>query len=179
MWELDHQESWAPKNWCFWTVILEKTLESPLGSKEIKPINPKRSQHWIFIGRTDTEDEAPILWVPDGKNWLIGKDPDAGKDWRQEQKGMTEDEMVGWYHWLKGHEFEQALGDGEGQGSLECYSPWGHKELDTTEWLNWTVTYLPFFLPFSLYLLFFLNHWKVKFSALWQIYSKIIQYVCL
>ena len=136
MWELDHQESWAPKNWCFWTVILEKTLESPLGSKEIKPINPKRSQHWIFIGRTDTEDEAPILWVPDGKNWLIGKDPDAGKDWRQEQKGMTEDEMVGWYHWLKGHEFEQALGDGEGQGSLECYSPWGHKELDTTEWLN-------------------------------------------
>ena len=136
MWELDHKASWVPKNWYLWTVMLEKTLESPLGSKEIKPVNPKGSQPWIFIGRTDTEDEAPILWAPDGKNWLIGKDPDAGKDWRQEQKGMTEDEMVGWHHRLNGHEFEQAPGDGEGQGSLECYSLWGHKELDTTEWLN-------------------------------------------
>ena len=136
MWELDHKESWAPKNWCFWTVMLEKTLESRLDFKEIKPVNPKGNQPWIFIARTDSEDVDPILWAPDGKNWLIGKDPDAGKDWRQEQKRMTEDEMVGWHHRLNGHEFEQAPGDGEGQGSLECYSPWGHKELDTTEWLN-------------------------------------------
>ena len=144
MWELDHKESWAPKNWCFWTVMLENTLEGPLGSKKIKLVNTKGSQPWIFIGRTDTEDEAPILWAPDGKNWLIGKDPDAGKDWRQEQKRMTEDEMVGWHHRLNGHEFEQAPGDGEGQGSLECYSPWGHKELDTTEWLNWNESnYIP------------------------------------
>ena len=106
MWELDHKESWALKNWCFWTVVLEKTLESPLGCKEIKPINPKGNQSWIFIGRTDAEAEALILWPPDGKNWLIGKDPDAGKDWRWEEKGTTEDEMVGWHPWLNGHESE-------------------------------------------------------------------------
>ena len=113
-WELDHKESWAPKNWCFWTVVLEKTLESPLDCKEIQPVNPKGNQFWMFIGRTDTEAETPILWPPDAKNWLIGKDPDAGKDWRQEEKGMTEDEMVGWHHQLDGHEFEQALGVGNG-----------------------------------------------------------------
>ena len=106
MWELDHKESWTLKNWCFWTVVLEQTLESPLDSKEIKPVNPKGNQSWIFIGMTDTEAEAPILWPPDVKNWLSGKDPDAGKDWRQEEKGTTEDEMVGWHHRLNGHEFE-------------------------------------------------------------------------
>ena len=117
-------------------MVLEKILESPLDCKEIKLVNPKGNQSWIFIGRTDAEAEAPILWSPDARSWLIGKNPDAGKDWRQEEKGMTEDEMVGWHHWLKGHESEQALGDGEGQGSLACFSPWGRKESDTTEWLN-------------------------------------------
>ena len=106
MWELDYKESLAPKNWCFWTVVLEKTLESPLDCKEIKPVHPKGNQSWIFTGRTDAEAEIPILWPPDGKNQLIGKNPDAGKDWRQEEKGMTEDETVGWHHWLNGHEFK-------------------------------------------------------------------------
>ena len=114
MWEVDHKESWVPKNWCFWTVMLEKTLESPLDCKEIEPIHPKGNQSWIFIGRTDVEAEAPILWPPDEKNWLIWTDPDAGKDWRQEEKGMTEDEMVGWYHRLNEHEFEQVLGTDDG-----------------------------------------------------------------
>ena len=136
MWELDHKEGWAPKNWCFWTVVLEKTLESPLDCKEIQPVNPKGNQSWIFIGRTDAEAEAPILWPPDVKSWLIWKDPDDEKDWRQEEKGTTEDEIVGWHHQLNGHEFEQALGDAEGQGSLACCSPCGHKESDRTEWLN-------------------------------------------
>ena len=138
MWELDHKESWAPKNWCLWTVVLEKTLESPLDCKKIKPVNPIGNQSWIFIGRTDTEAETPILWPPDLKNWLIGKDPDAGKDWRQEEKGMAEDEMVGWHHRLDGHEFEQASGVDDGQGSLACCSPWGRRQSDTTELLNWT-----------------------------------------
>ena len=138
IWELDDKESWAPKNWCFRTVVLEKTLESPLDSKEIQPVNLKGNQPWIFIGRTDAEAEAPILWPPDVKNWLIGKDPDAGKDWRQEEKGMTEDEMVGWQHRLDGHELEQALGVGDGQGSLACFSPRGQKESDTIEQLNRT-----------------------------------------
>ena len=115
MWELDHKESWALKNWCFWTVVLKKTLESPLDNKEIKPVHPQGNKSWIFIGRTDAEAEAPIPWPPDEKSWLIRKDPDAGKDWRQEEKGMTEDEMVGWYCQLKGHDFEQAPGDDEGQ----------------------------------------------------------------
>ena len=106
MWELKHKESWGLKNWWFWTVVLEKTLESPLDCKEIQPVHPKGNQSWIFIGRTDTEAEAPILWPPDVKNWLIGKDPNAGKDWRQEEKGTTEDEMVGWHHRRDGHEFE-------------------------------------------------------------------------
>ena len=136
MWELDHKEVWAPKNWCFWTVILENTLESPWGCKEIKSANPKGNQSWIFIGGTDAEAEVPILWPPDVKSQLIGKDSDAGKDWRQEEKRMTEDEMVGWHHWFNGYEVEQAPGDDEGQGSLAYCSPWGHKELDTTEQLN-------------------------------------------
>ena len=135
---MDHKESWALKKWCFWTVVLEMTLESPMDWKEIKSVNPKGNQSWIFIGRTDAKAGAPILWPPDVKNWLIGKDPDARKDWRQEEKGMTEDEMVGWHHWVDGHEFDQALGVGDGQGSLACCSSWGRKKLDTTKWLNWT-----------------------------------------
>ena len=106
MWELDSKESWALKNWCFWTVVLERTVESPLHCKEIQPVNPKGDQSWVFIGRTDAEAETPLLWPPDAKNGLLGKDPDAGKDWRQEEKGMTENEMVGWHHRLIGYEFE-------------------------------------------------------------------------
>ena len=140
MWELDFKESWAPKSWCFWTVVLEKTLESPLDCKEMEPVHPKRNQSWMFIGRTDAKAETPILFPPDVKNWLIWKDPDAWKDWRREEKGMKEDEMVGWHHWLNGHEFQQALGVGDGQGGLVCCSPWGFKESDTTEQLKWTET---------------------------------------
>ena len=136
MWELDHKESWALKNWCSWTVVLEKTLESPLGCKEIKLVSPQGNQSWIFIGRTNTEAETPILWTPNAKNWLIGKDPNAGKDWRQEENRTIEVEMVGRHHRLDGHEFEQAPGVGNGQGSLACCSPWGHKELNITERLN-------------------------------------------
>ena len=138
MWELDNEESWTSRNWYFWTVVLEKTLESALDCKEIQPVHPKGNQSWIE--RTDAEAETPILWPPDVKNWLIGKVPDGGKDWRQEEKGMTEYEMVGWPHRLNGHEFEQALGVGDGQGSLACWSPWGHKELGLSYWteLNWT-----------------------------------------
>ena len=138
MWKLDHKESWAPKNWCFWTVVLEKTLERPLDFKEIQPVHPNGNQSWIFIGRTDAEDGTPILWPPNVKSRLIGKDPIAGKDWRQEEKGMTEVEMVGWHHWLNGCEFEQTPRDSVGQGSLVCGSSWSHKESDTTERLNWT-----------------------------------------
>ena len=136
----DYKESWALKNWCFWTVVLEKTLESPLDCKEVKRVNPKGNHSWIFIGRTDAEVETPILWPPDAKNWLTGKDSDAGKDWTQDEKGMTEDEMFGWYHWLDGHEFEEVPWVGDGQGSLTCCSSWGCKELDMTEQLNWTET---------------------------------------
>ena len=132
------KKSWVLKNWCFWTVVLEKTLKSSLDCKEIQPVHPKGNQSWIFIGKTDAEAETPILWPPDVKNRLIGKDPDAGKDWRREEKGMTQVEMVGWCHRLDGHEFEQAAGVGDGQGSLACCSPWGHKELDMTVYLNWT-----------------------------------------
>ena len=135
-WSNTKKESRACNNWYFWTVVLEKTLENSLDCKEIQPINPKGNQSWIVIGRTDAEAETLILWPPDVKNWLIGKDPDAGKDWRWEEKGTTEDEMVGWHHRLNGHEFEQTLGDNERQGSLMCYSPWGCKKSDTTEWLN-------------------------------------------
>ena len=138
MWELDYKESWMPKNWCFWTVVLEKTLESPLDCKEIQPIHPKGNQSWIFIGRTDAEAETPILWPPHAKNWLIWKDPDAGKDWRQEEKGATEDAMVGWHHRLNGHEFELTSGVGDGQGGLACCSPRGHKvRHDWATELNW------------------------------------------
>ena len=125
-----YKEGWALKNWCFWTVVLEKTLESLLDCKEIKLVNPKGNQSWILIGRTDAE--APILWPPDAKSRLIGKDTNAGKDWGQEEKRVAEDEMVGWHHRLNGNKFEQTLGDSEGQGGLVCCSPWGHKELDMT-----------------------------------------------
>ena len=135
MWELDHKEGWMPKNWCFWAVVL-KTLVSPLDCKEIKPVSPIGKQPWMFIGRTDAE--APILWPPDVKSQLIRKDPDARKDWRQKEKRMTEDKMAEWHHQLNGHELEQAPGTGDGRGRLACCSPWGRKELDTTEWLNWT-----------------------------------------
>ena len=134
MWELDHKEGWGPKNLCFGTVVLEKTLESPLDCKESKPLNPKGNQPWIFIGRTDTEAEAPYFGHVMQRADSFGKDPDAGKEWRQEEKETTEDEMVGWQHWLDRHEFEEALGTGDGQGSLECCSPWGLKESDMTEW---------------------------------------------
>ena len=122
MWELDHQESWALKSWCFWIVVLEKTLESPLDWKEIKLVNPKGNQSWIFIGKTDAEAEAPILWPPDVKSW-----PWCWERWRAGGEGATEDEMVGWHHWLNGHEFEQTQGDGEGQGSLASCSSRGYK----------------------------------------------------
>ena len=134
MWELDYKKSWVQKNWCFWTVVLGKTLESPLDCKEIQPVHPKGDQPWIFIVRTDAKAETLTLWPSDAKNWLIWKDPGAGKDWRQEEKGTTEDEMVGWHHQLDGHEFEQVPGVGDGQGSLVCCSPWGCKESDTTDW---------------------------------------------
>ena len=136
-------ESWtirklSTKKWCFWTVLLEKTLESPLDCKEIQPVYSKGNQSWILIGRTDAEAETPVLWPPFGESWLLWKDPDAGKDWGQEEKGMTEDEMVGWHHWLNGHGFGWTLGVGGGQGGLACCSPWGHKESNMTEQLNGT-----------------------------------------
>ena len=132
MCELYHKEGWAPKNWCFWSGVLEKPLESPLDCKEIKSIDPKVTQPWIFIGSTDAK--APICWPHDVKSWLIGKDPDAGKDRRQEENGTTEGEMVGWYHQLNGHEFEQTPPDDEGQRSLACWTTWGCKESDMIEW---------------------------------------------
>ena len=137
MQELDYKESWAPKNWCFWTLVLEKTLESPLDCKVIQPVHPK-DQSRLFIGRTDVEAETPILRPPDAKTWLIWKDPDAEKDWGQEEKWTTEDEIVGWHHQLNGYGFGWTLGVGDRQGGLAWYSSWGHKESDTTEWLNWT-----------------------------------------
>ena len=138
MWELDHKEGWVTKDWRFWSVVLEKTLESTLDCKEIKPINPERNRSWIFIGRIDAEAEAPNLWPPDMKNWLIGKDPDAGKDWRR--RGWQRMMMVGWHHWLNGHESEQALGDSEGQGSLVFAVHWVTK---SGTWLsNWKIQYI-------------------------------------
>ena len=136
IWELDHKEGWALKNWCFQTVVLEKTLESPLESKEMKPVHPKGTQPWTSTGRTDAAAEAPILWPPNVNSQLIEKDPDAAKDWGQEEKRTTEDEMVGWHHRVSGHEFEQTPGVGKGQGSLGCCSQWGCKEPDMTEQLN-------------------------------------------
>ena len=141
MWELDHKESWTPKNWCFWTVVLEKILESPLDCKESQPVHPKGNQSWIFIGRTNAEAETPVLWSPDAKNWPMGKDPDAGKDCRQEEKGKTEDKMVGWHRQLNGHGFGWTPGVGDGQGGLVCCSPWGCKEWELTKQMNWAELY--------------------------------------
>jgi len=138
MWELDDKEGWVLKNWCFWTVVLEKTLESPLYCEEIQPVHPKWYQSWVFIGRTDVEAEIPILWPPDVKIWLICKDPAAGKDWGPEEKGTTEYEMVVWYHQLNGHGFEWTPGVANGQGGLACCVSWVRKDYDLTEWLHWT-----------------------------------------
>ena len=138
MWELNYKESWALKNWCFWTVVLEKTLESPLDCKEIQPVHLKGDQSWVFIGGTDVEAETPMLWPPDAESWLIWKDPDAGKDWGPEEKGTTEDDMVGWHHRHDGFGLGWTLGVGDGQGGLAWCNSWGRKELDTAEWLSWT-----------------------------------------
>ena len=141
MWELDYKENGAPNNWCFWTVVLEKILESPLDCKEIKLVHPKGNQSWIFIGRTDAETETLILWPLDVKNWLIGKDPDVGKDERQEEKGMTEDKIVGWYQWHNGHEFEQAPGVGDGQGCcvLQSYMV-AKSRTQLSDWTDWLIS---------------------------------------
>ena len=141
MWELDHKEVWALKNWCFRIVVLEKTLEISLDSMEIKPINPKGNQPWTFIGRTAAEAEAQIFWPSEASSQLIGKDSDAGKDWGPEEKGAAEDKMVGWHHPFNRHRFEQILGDSEGQGSLVCCSSWSHKELDTQP-SDWTIKFI-------------------------------------
>ena len=138
MWKLDCEESWVLKNWCFWTVVLEKTLESPLDCKEIQAVHSEGDQPWLFFGRNDAKAETPVLRPPHAKSWLIGKDSDSGRDWGQEDKWTTEDEMAGWHHWLDECEFELTPGDGDGQGGLACCNSWGRKELDTTEWLNWT-----------------------------------------
>ena len=138
MWELDCEESWVLKNWCFSIVVLEKTLESPLNCREIQPVHPKGDQSWVFIGRTDAGAETPILWPHHAKSWLIGKDSDAGRHWGQEEKGIAEDEMAGWHHWLNAHGFGWTPEGGVRQGGLACCDSWGHKESDMTERLNWT-----------------------------------------
>ena len=138
MWELNYKETWMPKSWYFWTVVLEKTLESPSDFKEIQPVHSEGDQPWDFLGRNDAKAETPVLWPSHAKTWLIEKDSDAGRDLGQEEKGMTEDEMAGWHHWLDGHDFEWTPGVGDGQGGLACCNSWGHKESDTTEQLNWT-----------------------------------------
>ena len=143
MWELDCEDGWVPKNWCFWTVVLEKTLESPMDCKEIQLVHSEGDQPWDFFGRNDAKAETPVLWPPQAKSWLIGKDSDAGRGWGQEEKGMTEDEMAGWHHWLDGLESEWTPGVGDGHGGLACCDSWGHKESDTTERLIWSDSKLP------------------------------------
>ena len=175
MWELDCEESWVPKNWCFWTVVLEKTLESPLDCNEIQPVHPKGDQPWVFFERNDAKAETPVFWPPHVKSWLIGKDPDAGRDCGQEEKGMTEDEMAGWHHPLNGLEFEWTPGDGDGQGGLVCCDSWGHRELDRTERLNWRLSWTNKKLLRYLLLFFFLFAQSystlcnpVDYSPLWN-----------
>ena len=136
MWELDCEEGWAPKNWCYWTVVLEKTLESPSDCKETRPVHSKGDQPWVLFGRNDAKAEILVLWLPHAKSWLIGKDSDAGRDWGQKEKGPTEDEMSGWHHRVGGRESEWTPGVGDGQGGLACCNSWDRKELDMTEWLN-------------------------------------------
>ena len=163
MWELDCEESWALKSWCFWTMVLEKTLESPLDCKEIQPVHPKGGQSRVFIGRTDAEAENTILWPPDVKNWITKNDPYTGKDWRQEEKGMTENEMVGWHPWLNRHEFEQAPGVGDGKGSLAWCSPWGCRVGHNWETkLNWCKHYdNGKYLTNSSYVFTWLSFWNI------------------
>ena len=162
----DHKEGWAPKNWCFWIVLLEKTLQSPLDSKEIKPVNPKGNQPWIFIGRTDAEAEAPILWPSDVKSWLIRKAPDTGKDWRQEEKGMTEDEMVVWNHWLNGHEFEQTPGDSEGREAWRATVHGVTKSwTQLSDWTEWLIIKTMVF-PVVMHRC---DSWTVKKADCWRI----------
>ena len=162
--ELDYKESWVPKNWRFWTVVFEKILQSPLDCKEIQPVHSKGDQSWVFIGRTDVEAETPILWPPDVKSWLIWKDPDAGKDWGQEEKGTTEDKLAGWHHWLNGHGFGWTLGVGDGQGGLACCSSWDCRvEHDWATELNWLtsrryrISWHTIYAPTSCLWTFFLN----------------------
>ena len=170
MWKLNYKESWTPKNWCFWTVVLEKTLESPLDCREIQPVHPKGDQSWVFTGRTDAKAETLILWPPHAKSWLIWKAPDAEKDWGQEEKGTTEDKMVGWRHWLDGHGFGWTPGVGDGQGGLAYCSSWGSKESETTERLNWTEFTLGIHVSLlSIYSLFFRNNFRAR-SLSWQIF---------
>ena len=170
MWKLDHEEGWAQKNLCFQTVMLDKTLERPLDCKEIKPVNPKGNQPWIFIGRTDAEVETPILWPPDAKSWLIGKDPDAGKDWKQEEKRATEVEMIVWHHQLNEHVFEQTPGNGEGQGSLEYCSPWGHRV--GHNWATEQQQHSLLFFCLSILLIFESLIWKLQLKILIYLLKK-------
>ena len=165
--ELDYKKSWDPKDWCFWTVVLEKTLERPLDCKEIQPVHPKGNQSWMFTGRTDAEAETPIFWPPHAMSWLIWKDPDVWKHWGKEEKRMIEDEMVGWHHWHNGHEFVRTPQVGDGQGILASWGSWAQKYLDTTEWLNWTeiveysFRFLSFFSFGFLCFFFFFSWWAV------------------
>ena len=168
MWGLYCEESWAPKNWCFWTVVSEKTLESPLDCKEVQPVHSEGDQAWVFFGRTDAKAETPVLWPPHAKSWLIGKDSDAGRDWQQEEKGMTEDEMAGWHHWLDGRESEWTLEVGDGQGGLVCWDSRGHKDLDTTEQLNWTEWYFISRIKLCAFYEFFLYFDSVQFRSVAQ-----------
>ena len=178
MWELDYKENWAPKNWCVWTVVLEKTLESPLDCKEILPVHPKGDQSSVLIGRTDVEAEIPTLWPPDGKSWLICKDPDAGKDWEQEEKGTTEDEIVGWHHWLSGRGFGWSLGVGDGQ---EAWYAAVHVALKRqTRLSDWTEVFycmdVPQFVSSS-----FCGHfsvfsfWLLQIKLLWTVLQVFVQ----
>ena len=153
MWELDYKESWLLKNWCFWTVVLEKTLESPLDYKEIQPVHSEGDQAWDFFGRNDAEAETPVLWPPHAKSWLIGKDSDAGRDWGQEEKGRTEDEMAGWHHWLDGLESEWTPGVCDGQGGLACCNSWGRTRLSDWTELNWSMSNTTPLPPISIFLM--------------------------
>ena len=158
-------EGWAPKNWCFWTVVLEKTPESPLDCKEIQPVHSEEDQPWDFFGGNDAEAETPVLWPPHEKTWLIGKDSNAGRYWGQEEKGTPEDEMAGWHHWLDGLESEWTPGVCDGQGGLACCGSWGHKELDMTEWLNWTeLVSKQAFISISCYVIIWNNFVKSDFQ---------------
>ena len=170
MWELDCEEGWGLKNWCYWTVVLAKTLESPLDCKEIQPVHSEGDESWDFFGRNDAKAETPVLWPPHVKSWLIGKDSDAGRDWGQEEKGMAEDEMAGWHHRLDGREFEWTQGVGDGQGGLTCCDSWGWKELDMIKQLNWTewIEVFPVFFP----------RWRLKWFVLLYVFWLACVCVC-